>query len=286
MGYESNIAGLNIGVAKDAASSVLGLDLTILSTSDLSVVHGVTSRNTVVIFKEGSGYDGDARIKKFGINFSMNLSKSEGQSQALRGLVELASIELFGKLTKTPYWSCLWSPSNNETVREEIADWFDAMYANPVELVTYFQKQLHQRGYYSGKADGQPNPQLRDAVSKYRVALGLSDEPRLDFEFFDAYLKANHSDVLAKNPPSATKEDEPVAVGEDLKMDVAATNKTGKFSAVEVISLTVKPSRDAHVYCYMQDETRKIMRFYPNRFSKSALVHSAVPLNLPDNKHF
>src|SRR5439155_802453 len=95
---------INIGVAKDAASAILGLDLTILKTDDMSVLAGATSRNSVVIFKEGKGFDADASIKKFGINFNMSLSKTEGQSQALRTLVELAAIELFGKLTKTPYW--------------------------------------------------------------------------------------------------------------------------------------------------------------------------------------
>ena len=85
---------INLGVARDAASSILGLDLSVLTTNNMSILPGVTSRNSVVILKVGNGLDADAAYHKFGLNYSMSLSKSEGQSQALRGLVELAVVEL------------------------------------------------------------------------------------------------------------------------------------------------------------------------------------------------
>jgi Domain of unknown function (DUF4384) len=193
---------INLGVARDAASNMIALDLTMLSTNDLSIVPGVTSRNSVIIFKEGKGYDGDAAIRKFGISYNMNLSKSEGQSQALRNLVELAVIELFGKLTKTPYWTCLGADANDDSIRGEISDWYYAMQANSRELNAYFQNQLRVRQHYNGPVDGEPRPELDMAVAKYRKALGLSEEPKLDLDFFSAYLKANHKDVLAKSPPA------------------------------------------------------------------------------------
>ena len=79
---------------------------------------GVTSRNSVVILKQGKGIDGDAAYHKFGINFSSALSKAEGNSQALRRLVELAVIELIGKLTKTPYWTCLGADPKGDDASE------------------------------------------------------------------------------------------------------------------------------------------------------------------------
>ena len=96
---------------------MLGLDLSVLTTDDMAVMPGVTSRNSVVILKQGKGLDGDAAYHKFGISYSMNLNKAEGQTQALRGLVELAVIELIGKLTKVPYWTCLGGdPKTNEEI--------------------------------------------------------------------------------------------------------------------------------------------------------------------------
>ncbi len=45
----------------------------------------------------------------------------------------------------------------------------------------------------------------------------------------------------------------------------AGANTAHRFLPGERIRLVVTPGQDAHVYCYLQDETRRIQRFYPNR---------------------
>ena len=59
-----------------------------------------------------------------------------------------------------------------------------------------------------------------------------------------------------------------------------------RFKPGERIRLRVTTSQDAHVYCYLQDEARRIVRFYPNRFSPSALVKTAAPLEIPGPMRF
>jgi serine/threonine protein kinase len=61
---------------------------------------------------------------------------------------------------------------------------------------------------------------------------------------------------------------------------------TYRFKPGERIRLMVTTSQDAHVYCYLQDEARRIVRFYPNRFSKSALVRADSPLRIPGQMGF
>jgi hypothetical protein len=345
---------VNLGIANNAASMILGLDLTVLNTEDLSVLSGVTSRNSVILFKEGSGFDADAAIRKFGVSFNMSLSKTEAKSQALRNLVELAVIELFGKLTKTPYWTCLGADSNEAEIRLEISDWYYAMASNPPELIGYFQRQLRRRGYYNGPVDGVYNAELADAVAKYRSLLGLSQEAKMDQAFFAAYLNADHAAIRAKNPPPAPAANSapqpapsaapatppvppqapaavaaakpapgagtapsvpaaatanaaphapapaaatalPVAHGwpavapprEPLAVAVSSHKDKGRpFKRGEPISLTIAPNRDAHVYCYLQDETRRIQRFFPNRFQKDTLVRASTPLQLPGSGRY
>ena len=58
-------------------------------------------------------------------------------------------------------------------------------------------------------------------------------------------------------------------------------NAESRFKPGERVRLLVTTSHDAHVYCYLQDEARRIVRFYPNRFSKSALVKPDAPLEIP-----
>jgi hypothetical protein len=68
---------------------------------------------------------------------------------------------------------------------------------------------------------------------------------------------------------------------EPLAVRVATANGATRFKAGEAINLLVAPNRDAYVYCYWQDETKKIMRVYPNRFAKESKISAAQPLELP-----
>jgi hypothetical protein len=206
----------NLGYARTGSGTILGVDLTMVNTDNLSVVPGVTSRNAVLILKQGSGLDADAQYHKFGLTFTTALARAEGNAQALRNLVELAAIELFGKLTRTPYWLCLGADPKTESVRTEIADWYYTMTGDASEIIGYFQYQLAIRGFYVGPVDGEGNNALGEAISRYRVALGLPPGSRIDRAFFAAYLNADHARIQAQNagqpPAAATNQGKPSAV--------------------------------------------------------------------------
>ncbi len=67
---------------------------------------------------------------------------------------------------------------------------------------------------------------------------------------------------------------------------LAPAQATHRFKPGERIRLRVTPSHDAHVYCYLQDEARRVVRFYPNRFNPSALVRADKPLEIPGRMGF
>lgn len=96
-----------LGAARGSSLSVVALDLNVVSTHDMSIVPGVSSKNSVAIFQRGNSLDADASINKFGVYFDINLNRNEGQAQAVRSLVELAAVEIVGKLTRVPYAQCL-----------------------------------------------------------------------------------------------------------------------------------------------------------------------------------
>jgi hypothetical protein len=292
--------------ASTAQASVVGIDLTMLSTQDLSVLPGINSRNSVILFKSGKGFDGEAEIRKFGINFSLSTATQEGMTQAVRTLVELAAIELFGRLAKVPYWTCVGASDSDAAVDAEIRDWYDALAANPSDIIAYFQEQMRLRRVYSGPIDGIVNPEIKEAVARYREALGHSREPKLTFEFFKAYLTADNKEVAAKvepvpaPPPVATAS--PVAgvppavavstpaasaaAPQRLALELGTLNRATKFAAGALVQLKVKPSRDAHVYCFMQDENQQIVRFFPNRFRRDSLVSALHGLQVPGPMRF
>jgi curli biogenesis system outer membrane secretion channel CsgG len=283
--------GVGIGRAATAATTILGLDLSMMSTEDLSIVAGVNSSNSVAIVKSGSGVEGEAGYKKFGINYQANLSRSEGTAQALRNLVEMSVVELFGKLTKTPYWVCLGANTQSEAVKNEISDWYSGMYSDG-EIVSYWQQQMRIRGVYSGEVNGQNDENLISAITAYRQAMGLPKNAVVDLQFFTAYLEANHYEVAPKArqllaaeqgsaaPSTAQSNEAPI------KITVMSLKGGNQFRRGERLALKVTPDRDAYIYCFMQDENRKVARFFPNRFVKDALVNSKTGLRLPNDKEF
>lgn len=275
------------GRANTGAATILGVDLTVLDTEDLSVVPGVTSRNGVVIFKQGKDVDSDAQYRKFGINFSTALAKSEGNGQALRNLIELSVIELFGKLTNLPYWGCLGADPNTEAVKTEVSDWYYTMSGDVEQMIGYFQYQFSLRGIYSGPVDGKSNPQLAEAIEKFRGAVGLPVNAKIDLDLFSSYLNADHARLQASYAAikTAAKAADPEP-REPIALAIASDKHAGKFRRGEVIGLSVKPSRDAYVYCYMRDEKNKVQRFFPNRFSRDAMVSAKEPLKLPGDMRF
>ncbi|MGB1009747.1 MAG: hypothetical protein ACPGVP_08505 [Thiolinea sp.] len=104
------------GAARSASLDVIALDLNVLNTADMSVVPGVSSKNSVAIFQRADSLDMDASINKLGVYFDMSISASDGKAQAVRNLVELASVELVGKMLGLPYERCIGAASQQSHV--------------------------------------------------------------------------------------------------------------------------------------------------------------------------
>jgi hypothetical protein len=202
---------------------------------------------------------------------------------------------MFGRVARLPYWSCFGASAAEAQVTAEVQDWYDAMAARPAEIIGYFQQQLRTRGVYQGAIDGAVNPPFKAAVARYREALGLTPEPKLSLDFFQAYLAADHRELQARLPSPA-----PVAAAISraspggaagtapgpLAVRVAAVNDAQSFARGEAVQLTVRPSRDAFVYCFHQDENRRIARFFPNRWQRDSRVASSAGLQLPGPMRF
>ncbi len=286
-----SLRGSDMPQAADAkapapATSVLGLDLALLSTRDMSFVPGAASHNTAALFERGAGLEGRAELRKFGVSYSLPSGADDGRLPALRALVDVAAIEVFGRLAKLPYWTCLGATIADPKIAAEVQDWYDAMAAHPAEIVGYFQRQLQLRRLYTGPVDGVVNAAFKDAVARYREGLGLSREAKLSLDFFQAYLSADHRSLATRLAPAATAAAAPIAADAPLALRIAAAGEAQRFGRGEAVQLTVQPNRDAHVYCFYRDENRKITRFFPNRFQRDSRVPASAGLQLPGAMRF
>jgi len=282
-----------------AEGTVLGLDLTLLSAGDLSVVAGAASHNVVNMIAPAGGHEGRVELRKFGAPLSMSAATP---AAATRALLELGAAETLGRAAKVPYWSCFGAGVNDAAVAAEIQDWYDTMATRPAELITFFQERLRHRGLYDGPVDGAVSPALKEAVARYREALGLAREAKLSLDFFRAYLGADHLKLAERFVPSASAKAvatataatpvahaaaaQAVAASSSLGLRLAASGDAQRLARGEPVRLTIRPTRDAHVYCFHQNENGRITRFFPNRFQADSRVPSDTGLQLPGTMRF
>ena len=110
---KSNNLGLSyaedgeVGISGDLMTTALGLELHMGDFLTRTLYPGIDSSNEIVAAGKGLGLDAGAKIKKTGVQFSLERALSQGLGGSMRTLVDLGTIELVGKLTKVPYWQCL-----------------------------------------------------------------------------------------------------------------------------------------------------------------------------------
>lgn len=307
----------------NAQGKTIGLSLALLNTADMSIVPGMSTRNEISVRA------GPAAFNKFGQPFSVAAATTP--AVATRAVVELATIEMFGRLARLPYWTCLGVDGANPAVRTEIQDWYDTMASRPADIITYFQQALRQRQLYAGPVDGNPNAEFKESIAITRQSLGQPRDPKLSIDFFNAWLTADASTMarartalaasvasanaaataaLAANATttsSVTPASDVIASGDAVSATNAATsgttapsrplaqplslrvvtgNDARRFTRGEAVKLMIRPSRDANVYCFLQDEKRHIVRFFPNRFQRDSRVTPARGLQLPGEGRF
>ncbi len=303
------LGGIGAGAAKTGDGSILALDLSVISARDYSAVPGVKASNSVLIYKEGNGVDGEAQYRKLGLNFGITLMRAEGKAQAVRSLVELAVVELIGKLAKVPYWTCLGADPQSDEVQHEITTWLYAMQATG-ELTGWFQQQLTVRDRYNGPVDGRSNAEFVKSLTQLRGDLGLSAEPVVDLDLLRRYLAKDHrtagplrvtytTPVAARPPapppvlspaPSSVPPTGPSSAAAAPTPDTAIGLKLG-FAATatragEPVQLSGSLSADGHLVCWMQDVDGRVSRFFPNRFQPSSAVAAGAPVLLPGSMRF
>jgi curli biogenesis system outer membrane secretion channel CsgG len=291
--------------------SVLAFDAAVVRTDTFTLVPGVTSKNTTVLARrDSSAGDGQARIQTAGTVFAFSSGRSEGTSGAARNMVELAAIELVGKLIKAPYWQCLGIEDSHPEVQREIEDWFLAM--DEAERAVFLQTRLRERGYFDGALDGGTSPAFITALQAYRSALGLPAAAQaVDLAFFTRLITRavptgpfgvlpRIGPVTAGAAPPAGTQPTPIAAAAQT---VAATADTPPPAAAPALptaqlqmkaaggtvqlTLQLKGNEGAYVYCYAQDPASgSIRRIFPNRFAVDPRVNANRAVNLPGRGGF
>lgn len=122
-----------------------------------------------------------------------------------------------------------------------------------------------------------------------RTHYKLTPEAVIDEELLAAYLGTDHRSTRPLRVSVKPSTPEPASAGPaapagELALNLAA--QATHFKPGDEVNLTASASADAHLYCYLQDAARSIVRFYPNRFVQSAFVKGKSSVQLPGKMRF
>jgi curli biogenesis system outer membrane secretion channel CsgG len=300
-----------VRLSNETRFSVLGFDAALVRTDTFSLVPGASSKNTTVVAKRSAGAgDGQGRLLGAGAVFSFDAARAEGNAQAARNMIELAAVELVGKLIHAPYWQCLGLPDDQPDVAREVEDWFFSM--DEAERIAFFKERMRERRWFDGAIDGARSPEFDQALTDYRRALGLAPAGPMDLAFFKRFVSADvpagplaprprnvngaaavasaassaaaRTEAVAKAGPSASTPDgaaRPASAGPTPPsappLQVFTRNIANGQAEVQLVAASA-----GYVYCYAQDPaTQAIQRIYPNRFARDPRIEAGALLALP-----
>ncbi len=289
--------------SKDRIVSIVSLDMNMGLVSNLQIIPGVSSSNSIAVARKGQGFDMGGTIRKLGAIFRVDFTESEGLHHAVRTLIELGAIEIMGKLTQIPYWECLDVESSNPLIQAEVRDWFVAM--DDQTRVKFVQKKLTGMGYYPGETTGDLDSSTRTAIAKFKAANGLVANSNVDFPLYFKLL----ADQTPLSGPALTMEVEvPTTTGKEdnlpttTKTLVPVTENLEKASLDELsielqtdkqayrvgdeLSVRVSTSIDAFLYCFYQQADGQIMKIFPNRFTAGAQTRGGDVISIPSADDF
>ena len=314
----SQAFGLRLG--SETKFSVLGFDSAVVRTDTMTLVSGVSSKNTTVIAKrDTSAGDGQARILNAATVFSFSAARSEGTAQAARNMVELAAIELVGKLIRAPYWQCVGTADNHPEVLRETEDWFLSM--DEGERTVFLKTRMRERRYFDGALDEARDAAFTTALQSYRQALGMSPTGPGNLDFFRRFVtQAVPTGPLAPLPrhslvaragvpavPDPADATAPAATTASATSTSLVTNDAAPAAPTDAVvepaarpapapitlllrpdsrpgsvQLKVAASTPGYVYCYAQDPaTQALRRVFPNRYQQDPRVEAGRALSLP-----
>lgn len=281
---------LGLRLANESRFSVLAFDAAMVRTDSLTLVPGVNSKNTTVVSKRNtSAGDGQGRLLGVGAVFSFDAARAEGNAQAARNMIELAAVELVGKLIRAPYWQCLGLPDNHPEVQRELDDWFQGL--DEGERIGFVKSRLRERRWFDGALDEAGTPEFDAALVLTRRALGLPPGGGIDAAYFTALVTR----LLPTGPLSPLRRGLAPVTATPVQAKArpvveAAPPPARVFTRVAAdgqAEVTVVAAAVGHLFCFAQDPaSQALRRIFPNRFVRDSRVEAGVQVALPGAGRF
>ncbi|MCU7845366.1 MAG: DUF4384 domain-containing protein [Candidatus Thiodiazotropha sp. (ex Monitilora ramsayi)] len=298
----------SFSASKDNIASIITLDMNMGLVSNLQILPGITSSNSIAVARKGKGLDLSGTIKKLGAVFQVDFTESEGLHHAVRTLVELGAIELMGRLTQVPYWECLDIETTSTLVQSQVQDWYKSL--SREGLTKFVQAKLYAMGLYAGPVDAKNSNPLRTAIALYKKEQGHIADSRLDFMLYYSLITDptpidnRHRNLLTKTvqvddiyaiyedgrPKTKTiHQNTGLEAGQITPLELSLNTEHGTrpvYRLGESVTLQAEISVNGHLYCFYQPGSGEIVKIFPNRYRPSSRIDAGSRIRIPGNDPF
>ncbi|MBF0178632.1 MAG: DUF4384 domain-containing protein [Magnetococcales bacterium] len=276
---------IDIGASQDRSVSSITMDMLLMDMASRTNIPGIHASNMMAVTRSGQGMDAGisgGKIIKAGIQFNVSQDSAESSGQAVRTLVQLGLMELIGKWTKVPYWTCLEIEGNNPQVRAQLREWYDRM--TPQDRIKFMQAGLKGSGHYQGNVDSRESDTLRSAIARYQTDRNLVPNGNISFEVYEALMQGKVN--LAAMPTETPKQQDVITSANPINLRLSTEGDRTEFRVGEKLVVNLALSRGGYPYCYYRDGDGVIAQIYPNRFQADKQVQGGQPISIPPGSGF
>ncbi len=187
----------NASLRASSRLSVVSVDMHLVRYPERTVVAGASVANSMVVRRTGGLVAATGLIDLTRLGFSIQIDRVESAGQAVRNLIELGAIELVGRLTGLPYWTCLGSGSvaSNRAEQPERR----AAIMSDSQRVAEAQQGLRDLGYYAGAVSGKRDSSTRQAIAIFQADENLIASGEVDWDLLNRIRRK----LAARKPPAA-----------------------------------------------------------------------------------
>lgn len=181
--------------------SVISVDMHLVSFPSRRVLTGGSVANSMVVSQRRIDGSITGLISQGTLGIPLHIERVESKSQAVRNLIEVGIIELLGRHSGVPYWTCLETPEvnakRNEKRERQVAHTTDAA------RITEAQDLLVSMKLLKSHSKGELDAATRRAVSTFQSRHRLLPNGIVDFDTLEALRRAAKTEKKAPKPAPA-----------------------------------------------------------------------------------
>ena len=161
--------------------SVVSVDLHLVGYPSRRVIPGLSVANSMIVVSHRRNLTASGIISMTGLDLSLQINRVESIGQAVRNLIELGVIELLGRHSGVPYWTCLSTPETDPLINSSGERAFVQL--SESEKITETQQALSMLDYLGqGYIAGVLDHQTRNALARYQADEQLIASGTIDYD--------------------------------------------------------------------------------------------------------